>query len=378
MCAQIKSDGSELRAKSTFDLLRGEIEAWSPDLNTKNATPHADRRQTLQKIAEQTTFLDKDQQKKLAGSAVDRIVAVMKDHDTWGRKVKDLFLPKRRKFKTVNSVIAAYKRMTAPVLEVARTAAGHGLVVVTESSAAGQKRRQGEDHKSDPSKRVKPDKSARFEKVKKKQNQGARTERVNAVTKDQGSCKKAKGATRIEKCNGCGRKGHSASECEWKQHPDWNKTSSPWSESETGKATHDKWGKSELYPSKTLKDDAKAAWTPIYDKIKVNHGGRNSGGEPSPSGRAAWELSPSGRVARQPNPSGKVSCYLSVDIEHTDHSFTSHRALIDSGATHNNYVSWEVEALLVARGSPFVPVVSSVDLATAGSRQTANANVLMM
>lgn len=76
LCAQIRSDGSELKARTTFDFLRGEIQAWSPDLNTVNAAPHADSRQTLQDIATQSEALDKEAQKKLAQTAVDRLIAV--------------------------------------------------------------------------------------------------------------------------------------------------------------------------------------------------------------------------------------------------------------------------------------------------------------
>ena len=54
---------------------------------------------------------------------------------------------------------------------------------VTATSVSDQKRRHGEEHKSESSKRSKPDKSVRFDKFKKKRNLGARTERVNAVTK---------------------------------------------------------------------------------------------------------------------------------------------------------------------------------------------------
>jgi hypothetical protein len=232
-----------LKARTTFDYLRGEIQAWSPDLNTVNAAPHADSRQSLEVIATQTEVLDKTEQKKLANTAIDRLVAVTKSHGTWEQKVKDQILLKKRHLTTVKSVIEAYRRMTTPVLEIARKAAQHGLQVASTTSVSGQKRPQGEDSKSDP-KRAKPDK---FERNRKKQNRmGPGSERVNAVTKAQGNDQKAKATAGHDVCTGCGRAGHSATNCVWKQHPDWNKSDSAWSESTNGKANKETWGQNKL------------------------------------------------------------------------------------------------------------------------------------
>ena len=159
-------------------------------------------------------------------------------------------------------------------------------------------------------------------------------------------------------CTGCGRDNHITTECRLKHHPDWNSESKPWSQSTSGRA----------YAALT---DPKAT----LPYRSVLHPLSSDGAAYLQTCQQASDNAPKGKGAKKGTDYVQAhllflthhnaeriyalstrtmlddNSLLPIKITHANHSHTRHRALIDTGALHGNYVSREMAQTLREQGA---------------------------
>jgi hypothetical protein len=174
---------------------------------------------------------------------------------------------------------------------------------------------------------------------------------------------KPKDGEASEQCWGCGRDNHSADNCRLKHHPDYNKESKPWDQSTSGKA----YAAMSPEPLLTLPfgrclhplSSAGAAFLQANEAKNAasakGRGGKKKGNEPTQAHllflthRAESVYSLAARTLLTDD------SLLPVSITHANHSITHHRALVDTGALHGDYISREMAQTLREQGATGIP-----------------------
>ena len=169
-------------------------------------------------------------------------------------------------------------------------------------------------------------------------------------------------------CPACGKGGHAKDKCLFvkHKHPDVNLSSSSWAESTKGKATKETFNKDTIVMTKTLEQADHAAWQPklaaLEAEIRQIHGTFHIDHCTLDDIELAIHYLNACPEADQ------SSNTIPIQIYHkTDKSISHHRALIDTGALHADYISRDVATRIRKSGGVAKPCSHRVGTALAGA-----------
>ena len=159
-------------------------------------------------------------------------------------------------------------------------------------------------------------------------------------------------------CTGCGRDNHITSECKLKHHPDWNTESKPWVQSTSGKAYAALPESVSVLPYRSVLKPLSSEGAAYLQAQQASQNAPKGKGKE----KKGTEYIQAHLLFLTHHNAERIyavstrhmlddNSLLPVKIIHANHRHTRHRALIDTGALHGNYVSREMAQTLREQGA---------------------------
>ena len=163
-------------------------------------------------------------------------------------------------------------------------------------------------------------------------------------------------------CTGCGRDNHITNECKLKHHPDWNTESKPWAQSTSGKAYAALPEPVSILPYRSVLQPLSAAGAAYLQTQQASQNAPKGKG----AGKKGTEYIQAHLLFLTHHNAERIytlatrtmlddNSLLPIKIIHANHRHTRHRALIDTGALHGNYVNREMAQTLREQGATGIP-----------------------